>query len=331
MAVRRPSLPPVLPVLVLLCVLLPTEARAQEGTGPDMDWRRGAVEGRVVDAETGEGIPGQTIRLTWVTTRGTSRYPYPWVPEIDQGRAPGVEAVSDGEGRFRFDDLGLGRFRLRAGLPLAVPAPVLEITRDAPDLEAELQVSLGRHLRGTVLDSTGAPVAGAFLFLSGREAEDGGNALWNERPHGRETVDDGSALLAGLPGGTLWIEAFHPDHGFSPPGRLAAGAESLTLVLRDELDRLVSMEVREFGGIGIQIGGSAVGPRVEGVTEGLPAHEAGMRTGDVIRSIDGLDTRFMVRDEFIMRCRGAVGTRVTLGIDRGAESREIELTRVALD
>lgn len=331
MAVPRPPYNALLALLAVVSTAVPAPAPAQSPPGADMDWRGGVVQGRIVDAETGEGIPGETIRLTWITTHGSSRYPYPWVPEIEQGRAPGTEAHSDADGHFRFGGLGAGRLRLRAGLPLASPIPVQEITRDDPAVAVELRISLGRHVRGTVLRPDGEPAAGAFVFLSGREAADGTNALWDERPHGREADWEGAYLLAGLPPGILWIEAFHSDHGFSSPVSVDDDPEELPLQLREEADRLVSLERRSFGGIGIQIGGSAIGPRIEGVTEGLPAHAAGLRAGDVIGAIDGCETRFMVRDEFIMRCRGPAGSRVRLRIDRAGESREVELVRVDLE
>jgi carboxyl-terminal processing protease len=88
------------------------------------------------------------------------------------------------------------------------------------------------------------------------------------------------------------------------------------------LDPSAYRELREgtegkFVGLGIEIGESDEG-YVEIVTpmEDSPAERAGIRAGDLITRIDGLDVRGLGLEEAVKRMRGTPGTRVTLTIAR---------------
>ncbi|MDB5791378.1 MAG: peptidase [Massilia sp.] len=88
------------------------------------------------------------------------------------------------------------------------------------------------------------------------------------------------------------------------------------------LDPAAYRELREgtqgkFVGLGIEIGESDEG-YVEIVTpmEDSPAERAGIRAGDLITRIDGLDVRGLGLEEAVKRMRGTPGTRVTLTIAR---------------
>ncbi len=333
MAPGRSSLLLLLSAAVIAVGLPAPGVLAQSPPAADPSWEGGVVEGRLIDSASGEAISGEFVRLVRITREGAGRYPYPWVPEIESSQVRTRTEVTDADGRFRFEGLRAGRFRVRVGLPLVDPVTVLGVSAADPHHELALDVALGRHLTGGVVGPGGGPVAGALVFLTGREDADGLNARWDQEPQGREAGDDGSFLLAGLPEGTLWIEAFHPDHGFSPALRITEEdpPNALTLILREELQALVSPDRRTYGGVGISVGASPRGPVVVGVTEGLAAHRAGIVTGDVIAAIGGVETRFMVVDEFVMRCRGPVGKPVWLRVERGGERLDLELIRQALE
>jgi carboxyl-terminal processing protease len=80
----------------------------------------------------------------------------------------------------------------------------------------------------------------------------------------------------------------------------------------------------EFGGIGIVLPPWPEKPVVDEVIEGGPAQKAGIRAGDVITQVDGVDVLEMRRDKLVAMVRGKVGTTVELRILR--ESTDEELT-----
>lgn len=71
--------------------------------------------------------------------------------------------------------------------------------------------------------------------------------------------------------------------------------------------------------------------RVIAARDGSPAAEAGIQTGDYVRSIDGVPTRDMSVFDGTRLLRGQPGTKVTVTVIRGnaAEPHEIELVREA--
>lgn len=61
--------------------------------------------------------------------------------------------------------------------------------------------------------------------------------------------------------------------------------------------------------------------------EGTPAHRAGLRAGDRIRTIDGATTEGMALQDAVSRIRGAAGSKVKLGIGRVSQAFDLEITR----
>lgn len=85
----------------------------------------------------------------------------------------------------------------------------------------------------------------------------------------------------------------------------------------------------EFGGIGVSIEKKDDQITVVSPIEGTPAYEAGLNTGDVIVSVDGVDVKDYTLDKAVTLIRGEAGTKVKLGIIK-AGKRDIiylELTR----
>jgi carboxyl-terminal processing protease len=82
-------------------------------------------------------------------------------------------------------------------------------------------------------------------------------------------------------------------------------------------------------GIGVTINKPATDAPVEviRVIAGTPAARAGIRDGDKIVTVDGVDVVVMQTDEVANRVRGAEGTEVTIGILRGTTSLTFTLTR----
>jgi len=84
----------------------------------------------------------------------------------------------------------------------------------------------------------------------------------------------------------------------------------------------------KLSGIGVEIGIKNNKLTVIAPIDDTPAFRAGIRSGDIIVSIDGVDSSTLTLDEAVGKIRGEAGTKVKLVIIRGGQSpKELELTR----
>lgn len=84
-----------------------------------------------------------------------------------------------------------------------------------------------------------------------------------------------------------------------------------------------------FGGVGVVMGiREDKVPVVISPIEGTPSDVAGIKSGDKILAVDGVDTKTIPYEEIAARIRGEVGTEVVLSIRReGEEDKDYILTR----
>jgi carboxyl-terminal processing protease len=75
----------------------------------------------------------------------------------------------------------------------------------------------------------------------------------------------------------------------------------------------------KFGGVGLEVDGRNDKLIVIAPIEGSPAHRAGLKSGDQIVSIDGEDVIGQPLDKTVKRMRGAVGSKVKIGVLREAK------------
>ena len=74
----------------------------------------------------------------------------------------------------------------------------------------------------------------------------------------------------------------------------------------------------EFGGIGIEVESRNEQLVVLAPIEGSPAYRAGIKSGDIIVSVDGKDPSAEPLDKLVKRLRGVPGSRVKVGVRRAA-------------
>ena len=83
-------------------------------------------------------------------------------------------------------------------------------------------------------------------------------------------------------------------------------------------------------GIGVVLDQRSTAPLIVSVVDGSPAARAGLRAGDIIASVDGVETTRLSLGELGDLVRGKPGTPVSLGIERGGvEERDIIAIRRA--
>lgn len=86
--------------------------------------------------------------------------------------------------------------------------------------------------------------------------------------------------------------------------------------------------IGEFGGIGVTLTRNPEGlSEISAIVPGGPADRAGIRRGDVIVSIDGIDVAQKSLDEISRMLRGEVGRSVVVVTRRAGEARSFTITR----
>ncbi len=97
----------------------------------------------------------------------------------------------------------------------------------------------------------------------------------------------------------------------------------------DQYDAYAETMSNAYVGIGvtIQVSEDEGGMRIELVTPGSPAEEAGIEAGDIIISVEGQPTLELGMSGTRALVRGEEGTSVHLGMKRGVRAFEVDVTR----
>ena len=93
-----------------------------------------------------------------------------------------------------------------------------------------------------------------------------------------------------------------------------------------EIETYKLMTTGEYGGIGALIQYDGEYTRISDPYEGWPAQKAGLKAGDAILSVNGVDTHKKSTEEVSELLKGQPGTEVTIKIKRYGEDKPIEKT-----
>jgi carboxyl-terminal processing protease len=85
-----------------------------------------------------------------------------------------------------------------------------------------------------------------------------------------------------------------------------------------------------FGGIGTSVKQAGNYVAVDAPVKNTPATKAGLKTDDLIVSIDGKSAKNLTVAKVVAKIRGKIGTKVTLGLRRGSTAFTLTLTRAKI-
>ncbi len=238
---------------------------------------------------------------------------------------------TDGDGIFRLHDVGGGSVRLRARaaghVSLERSIALVDAASGTLDLPP-FDLAEDGIVTGTVLDAAREPVAGARV---GQDhvptyvpagVRDASFALTDSR---------GRFRLAGLPDGTVTLEAYAPDVGRARTDvRVTTGRTTSDVVLS-----MAEPEAKQpqrlptsSGGVAVTLGELSGDPPevvIVEVAEGSEAERGGLSVGDVITAIDGVPVSRIAAAR--ARLAGPVGNDVV--IERRREhARETDALRI---
>ncbi|MHB8874349.1 MAG: carboxypeptidase regulatory-like domain-containing protein [Myxococcaceae bacterium] len=239
-----------------------------------------------------------------------------------------VLAVADPAGAYLITGVPAGSYAVVAaasGMAPSAEVPIEVAAPPSPDVVADVQVSVGGTLTGTVRDEVSkAPLPGAVVSCEGTLA---GTAALPLLASAR-TDARGTFTLKGLAEGLRSVQVAAADHN----GRIVSGLQVVEGValgpLQIELSPVKKGEQPklELFGIGAVLKASGDAMVVEQALPGGGAAEAGLLPGDGIVEIDGARAADLGFAGSIEKIRGPEGTTVRLRVRREAAAGLLELT-----
>jgi hypothetical protein len=164
----------------------------------------GMLAGRVLDADSGQGIAGATVSL---------RLTRPAVGAAGPTQAVFPTVRTDSQGRFVFTMLPAGSFMATAdrdGLSLSILQRVVDLAAGERMTDFNFRVEKLHTVLGTVRDDAGDPVVGMDVLAFARTASQGRPPVLLVRGRGR-TDDQGVYRVNNLPAGHYLICACSRD------------------------------------------------------------------------------------------------------------------------
>lgn len=185
-----------------------------------------------------------------------------------------VQATSDAQGRYRFEGLETGRYKIVVRRSAGARRPLAERELDLrADEVFDIEMQETR-LSGRVIDSEGLPVAGASLSLASTE-DTNASILGSILGSGVRTREDGTFEVTQVSPGTYRLQVTHDDFatttqtiqvddlvsvdGVEVVLERAAGLQLMPLLPTGEPARSVSVAVLDHAGMLVDSGNYIVG------------------------------------------------------------------------
>ncbi len=241
------------------------------------------------------------------------------------------------DGRIVWKALQAGRYRLTLSADGYAPITVsLRIAEGTAPGQVTLRgrqwwLDLSGSLEGLVRDDRGFPLFLADVWCERKGKRLGGGVGGSGGDGVVQTDRKGRFSLVGLPAGPCLLRARHPDFG---TGRLQvdvrAGEPPRSVIV--DLNGKPEGEARETVTSGVAISLAARGDDVviAKVTPGSKAQAAGLRRGDLLRSIDGEAVEGEGLSDLGRRLEGPVGSRVVIVVERSGRALTVPVEREML-
>jgi hypothetical protein len=268
----------------------------------------GAIEGMVVD-ERGSGVTSFTLGIeSYTSARGRLL------------KGGGARKIEDPRGSFLWDKLSPGNYVLSAttqGKPVT-RSESIAVRAGAPTRGVRIVLREGGRVVGRVFDESKNPLADAFVRFDALSSvvENGG---------GVRTDELGRYALDAAPAGPFTVYVHkdtYRDRNVSGI-RVASGA---TVTVDITLAGFDGSTYFDLVGIGVGLQQTDNGLEVGQVGKWDPAWTAGIKDGDLIRSIDGETTEGMSTADATQRLRGEAHTVVGVSVLRPSTGQTIDLT-----
>jgi hypothetical protein len=249
---------------------------------------------------------------------------------VSEGRR--LAALTDSEGGFSLRDVEPGAVRVIVSHPeyasAEVAATIVATGRaDRPFELPTVDLPEASSVEGEVVDAAGKPVTGARVASGIVPAYLPAGAL----PPGLAVTDrKGKFLLGGVAPGKLDLEAYAPDvgrgvaHGIEVvSGRTTTGVRIRLTAARTDGDPAVGAS------LALTLGERGSGDDLEivivQVAAGGEAERAGIRAGDLLLSVDGVDVWSM--SDARLRMSGPQGSDVVLELGRDGTLVKLRVAR----
>lgn len=103
-------------------------------------------------------------------------------------------------------------------------------------------------------------------------------------------------------------------------GQIAALMASLIFLVSCSEQRNMKAFPDSYVGVGVELRMNFLGAEIVKILPGGPAGFSGMKAGDVITSIDGIETAGMLLETAVGKLRGPAGSQVSMRVSRPGEA-----------